>query len=55
MILLTCIYRWHNIKDEGYCDPMEKIWVKKELYKWIYEFFNFLKFCEFYFDFSGFI
>ena len=25
---------WYNIKDEEICDPMEKIWVKKELYKW---------------------
>ena len=32
---------------------MEKIWVKKELYKWIYEFLNFIVFSGFYFDFSG--
>ena len=38
---------------EEICDPMEKIWVKKELYKWIYEFLNFIVFSGFYFDFSG--
>ena len=32
---------------------MEKIWVKKELYKEIYEFLNFIEFFVFYFDFSG--
>ena len=32
---------------------MEKIWVKKELYKWIYEFLNFIVFSVFYFDFSA--
>ena len=25
MILLIYIFRWHNIKDEEICDPMEKI------------------------------
>ena len=55
MILLICIFRWNNIKDEGICDPMKKIWVKKELYKWIYEFLNFSEFSRFYFDFLGFI
>ena len=25
MILLICISRWHNIKDEEIFDPMEKI------------------------------
>ena len=55
MILLICIFRWHNIKDERIFDPMEKIWVKKELYKWIYEFLNILEFSKFYFDFLGFI
>ena len=25
MILLICIFKWHNIKDGGICDPMEKI------------------------------
>ena len=29
---LIYIFRWHNIKEEEICDPMEKIWVKKELY-----------------------
>ena len=32
---------------------MEKIWVKKELYKERYEFLNFMKFFIFYFDFLG--
>ena len=32
MILLICISRWDNIKDEEICDPMEKIWIKKEFY-----------------------
>ena len=40
MILLIYIFRWHDIKEEGICDPMEKIWVKKELYKWISCFFR---------------
>ena len=26
-------FKWHDIKDEEICNPMEKIWVKKELYK----------------------
>ena len=47
MILLICIFRWHNIKDERICDPREKIWVKKELYKSIYEFLIFLEFMDF--------
>ena len=55
MILLICTFRWHNIKDEGIFDPMEKILVKKELYKWIYKFLNFWEFSGFYFYFSGFI
>ena len=55
MILLICIFTWHNIIDEGICDTMEKIWVKNELYKWIYEFLNFIVFSRFYFDFSEFI
>ena len=55
MILLICILIWHNIKDEIICDPMEKISVKKELYKWIYEFLEFLEFSGFYFAFLGFI
>ena len=55
MIHLICIFRLHNIKDEGIYDPMEKIWVKKDLYKWIYKFLDFLEFSKFYFDFSGFI
>ena len=25
MILLICISKWHIIKDEEICDPMEKI------------------------------
>ena len=25
MILLICISRWQNTKDEEICDPMEKI------------------------------
>ena len=32
---------------------MEKIWVKKELYKERYEFLNLMEFYRFYFDFSG--
>ena len=35
-ILLSCLglyFRWHDIKDEEIYNPMEKIWVKKELYK----------------------
>ena len=35
------------------CDPKEKIWVKKELYKWRYEILNFFEFFEIYFDFLG--
>ena len=38
MILLICNSRWHNIKDKEICDPMEKIWIKKELYFLSYEF-----------------
>ena len=26
-------FRWHDIKDEEIFDPMDKNWVKKELYK----------------------
>ena len=40
------------IKNEEICGPMEKIWVKKELYKESYEFLNFMEFFRFYFDFS---
>ena len=29
------------------CDPMEKIWIKKELYIWSYEFFKFVFFLIF--------
>ena len=25
MIILICIFRWHNIEDKEICDPMEKI------------------------------
>ena len=32
---------------------MEKILVQKELYKWRYEFLNFIEFSGFYFDFSA--
>ena len=32
MLLLIYIFRWHDIKDEEICEPMEKIWVKNELY-----------------------
>ena len=35
------------------CDPMEKIWVKNELYKERYEFLNFIDFFGFYFNFLG--
>ena len=38
------IFRWHDIEDKEICDPMEKIWVKKDLYKEIYEFLNFMDF-----------
>ena len=48
-------FRWHDIKDENFFNPMEKIWVTKELGKWRYEFLHFLEFSRFYFDFSGFI
>ena len=54
--LFSCLdlyYRWHDIKDEEICDPMEKIWVKKELYKLSYEFLNFMEFSRLYFDFLG--
>ena len=47
MILLICISRWHNIKDEEICDPMEKIWIKMELYLLSYQFLNFLDFIDF--------
>ena len=47
------IFRWHDIKYEEIYHPMEKIWVKKELYKERYEFMNFMEFSGFYFDFSG--
>ena len=52
MILLIYIFRWHNIKDEGICDPMEKFELKRS---YINEFLNFLEFSGFYFDFSRFI
>ena len=32
---------------------MEKIWVKKEVYKWRYEIWNFIEFFGIYFYFSG--
>ena len=35
------------LKKEGICDPMEKSWIKKELYIWSYEFMKFLPFSEF--------
>ena len=47
------IFRWHDIIDEENFDPMEKIWVKKELYKERYEFLNFMEFFGFYFDILG--
>ena len=47
------IFSWHDINYEEICDPMEKIWVKKELYKWRYEFLKFLDISRFYFDFWG--
>ena len=46
------MFRWHDIKNESICDLMEKVWVKKELYKWRYKFLNFLEFSGFYFDFK---
>ena len=48
MILLICISRCYNIKDEEICDLMEKIWIKKELYFLSYEFLNFLYFSGFF-------
>ena len=48
------IFRWFNIKDEEICDPMEKIWIKKELYFSSYLFLNFLDFFWILFDFYQF-
>ena len=32
MFFLLIIILWHNIKKKRNWDPMEKIWIKKELY-----------------------
>ena len=48
-LVRSYIFRWHDIKYEEIYDPMEKIWVKKELYKERYEFMNFMEFSRFYF------
>ena len=53
LLLGIYIFRWYYIKYEIFFDPMEKIWVKKELYKERYEFLNFMEFSRFYFDFLG--
>ena len=29
---LQIYFKWHDVKKEEICDPMEKIWIKKELY-----------------------
>ena len=29
---LTIYFKWNDVKKEEMCDPMEKIWIKKELY-----------------------
>ena len=38
---LKLYFRWHDVKKEEICDPMEKIWIKKELYFLSYEVLNF--------------
>ena len=37
-------FKWHYIKKKRICDPMEKIWIKKELYILNYEFQKFIPF-----------
>ena len=39
--------RRHDIKKGEICDPMEKIWIKKEMYFLSYEFLKFLTFFGF--------
>ena len=34
-------FNWHDIKKKRIFDPMEKIWIKKELYFAEYEFLKF--------------
>ena len=48
------IFRCHDIKDEEIYDPMDKIWVRKELYKETYEFLNFMEFYGFILIFKAF-
>ena len=43
-------FTFFDIKDKEICDPMEKIWVKKELYFRRYWFMNFMDFLEFFFN-----
>ena len=39
------------LKREEICDLMEKIWIEKELYILTYDFWKFLPFSDFLFDF----
>ena len=44
-------FKWHDVKKEEICDPMEKIWLKKELYFKSYKFLNILDFFGILFEF----
>ena len=49
---LKTYFKWHDIKKKRICDPMEKFWIKKELYFEKYEFLKFYTiFFRFLFDF----
>ena len=45
-------FKWHDIKKKRICDPMEKIWIKKEFYILNYEFLRFYAFFWFLYNFK---
>ena len=50
---LKIYFKWHDIKKKRIFDPMEKIWIKKELYILNCEFMKFYAFFWFLYNFKS--